>query len=170
MFFVLEFVMSFYMNKRICIWMKHTNFHVWKGILSIVLIMHLVHWWGANSSNTTHGIIYCYISRWGSVGKQSAPRITTIGKEHRWIYSNWIWSWRKRISFKLWKNKVLHKITINLYWILRFGTNLLEEGGYDVNCVWAKWRMTNAPRWCNFLYLNKVPMLCKIGLPNCVLA
>jgi len=25
-------------------------------------------------------------------------------------------SWRKKISFKLWKNKVFHKITINLYY------------------------------------------------------
>jgi len=29
--------------------------------------------------------------------------------------------------------------------VLRFGTNLLEEGGYEVNCIWVKWRMTNAP-------------------------
>jgi len=21
----------------------------------------------------------------------------------------------------------------------------VEEGGYDVNCIWVKWRMTNAP-------------------------
>jgi len=43
-------------------------------------IMHLVPWWEANSSNTMHGLIYCYISRWVSVGKKSAPRIGTIGK------------------------------------------------------------------------------------------
>jgi len=29
--------------------------------------------------------------------------------------------------------------------VLRFGTNLLEEGGYDVNCMSVKWRVTNAP-------------------------
>jgi len=28
MFFLLQFVMSFYRNKRISMWMKHTNFHV----------------------------------------------------------------------------------------------------------------------------------------------
>jgi len=44
----------------------------------------------------------------GSVGKRGAPQIATIGKEQIWIYSSCIWSWRKRISFKLWKNKVLH--------------------------------------------------------------
>ena len=37
MFFPLQFVMSFYRNKRISMWMKHTNFHVWKGSLFIVL-------------------------------------------------------------------------------------------------------------------------------------
>ena len=64
------------------------------------------------------------------------------------------------------KTKVLHKIIINLHKtsVLRFGTNLLEEGGYDVNCIWVKWRMTNAPCRCSFFYLkNKGPMLCKIG-------
>jgi len=29
--------------------------------------------------------------------------------------------------------------------VSRCGMNLLEEGGCDVNYVWAKWRMTNAP-------------------------
>jgi len=48
----------------------------------------------------------------GGVGMKSA---ITIGKEQRWMYSIWIWSWGKRISFKLWKNKVLHKNIINLY-------------------------------------------------------
>lgn len=46
------------------------------------------------------------------------------------------------------KIKFLHKIVIKTYFktsVLRFGTNLLEEGGYDVNCIWVKWRMTNAP-------------------------
>ena len=46
------------------------------------------------------------------------------------------------------KIKFLHKIIIITYFktsVLRFSTNLLEEGGYDVNCIWVKWRMTNAP-------------------------
>ena len=46
------------------------------------------------------------------------------------------------------KIKVIHKIIMKTYFktsVLRFGTNLLEEGGYDVNCIWVKWRMTNAP-------------------------
>ena len=46
------------------------------------------------------------------------------------------------------KIKFLHKIIIKTYFktiVLRFGTNLLEEGGYDVNCIWVKWRMTIAP-------------------------
>ena len=28
----------------------------------------------------------------------------------------------------------------------------------------------NAPCWCSFFYVNKGPMLCKIGWPDCVLA
>jgi len=59
--------------------------------------------------------IVTYQGRWGSVGKIGAPRIATTGKEQIWIYSTWIWSWRKRISFKSWKNEVIHKIIINLY-------------------------------------------------------
>ena len=46
------------------------------------------------------------------------------------------------------KIKFLQGIIIKTYFetsVLRFGTNLLEEGGYDVNCIWVKWRMTNAP-------------------------
>jgi len=35
--FFLQFVMSFYRNKRIRMWMKHINFHVWKWSLFIVL-------------------------------------------------------------------------------------------------------------------------------------
>jgi len=71
------------------------------------------------------------------------------------------------------KIKFLHKIVIKTYFktsVLRFGTNLLEEEGYDVNCIWVKWRMTNAPCWCSFFYLNKDPIHCKIGWPNCVFA
>ena len=37
MFFLLQFVMSFYRNKRTSMWRKYTNFHVWKGSLFIVL-------------------------------------------------------------------------------------------------------------------------------------
>jgi len=45
------------------------------------------------------------------------------------------------------KIKVFHKIIINFNKtsVLRFGTSLLEEGRYVVNCIWVKWRMTNAP-------------------------
>jgi len=45
------------------------------------------------------------------------------------------------------KIKFLHKIIINLHKtsVLRFGTSFLDEGGYDMNCIWVKWRMTNAP-------------------------
>ena len=34
-----------------------------------------------NESNTMHGIIYCHISRWGSVGKRGAPRIAPTTNE-----------------------------------------------------------------------------------------
>ena len=55
---------------------------------------------------------------------------------------------RRKLVSTCEKIKFLHKIVIKTYFktsVLRFGTNLLEEGGYDVNCIWVKWWMTNAP-------------------------
>ena len=54
---------------------------------------------------------------------------------------------RRELVSSCQKIKALHKI-IKTYIktsVLRFGTNLLEEGGYDVNCIWVKWRMTKVP-------------------------
>jgi len=36
-FSLLQFVMSFYRNKRISKWMKHTSFHLWRGSLFTML-------------------------------------------------------------------------------------------------------------------------------------
>jgi len=43
------------------------------------------------------------------------------------------------------KKQIRQTQCMEIFIVLRFGTNLLEEGGYDVNCIWIKWRMTNAP-------------------------
>jgi len=39
-----------------------------RKVVHNAFVMHLVCWWEANLSNTTHGIIYYNKSRWGSVG------------------------------------------------------------------------------------------------------
>ena len=90
-----------------------------------------------------HEIISCYISRWGTVVKKCYRRIATIGK-----YQAEFDPGRRELVSTCEKIKFLHKIIIKTYFktsVLRFGTNLLEEGGYDVNCIWVKWGMTNAP-------------------------
>ena len=46
-------------------------------------------------------------------------------------------AWKELVS-TCEKIKFLYKIIIKTYFktsVLRFGTNLLEEGGYDVNCI-----------------------------------
>jgi len=170
MFFLLQFVMSFYRNKRISMWRKYTNFHVWKGSLFIVLY----HAFGPSirSKFVKHNAWNYLLLYQGGV---LLPRNVIDGLEllESNKYQVEFDPGRIELVSTCEKIKFLHKIVIKTYFktsVLRFGTNLLEEGGYDVNCIWVKWRMTNAPCWCSFFYLNKGPMLCKIGWPNCVCA
>jgi len=59
-----------------------------------------------------HGIIYCYISRWGTVAKKCYRRIATIGK---YKYQVEFDPGRKELVSTCEKIKFLHKIIINLH-------------------------------------------------------
>ena len=91
------------------------------------------------------GIIYCYISRWGTVAKKCYHGLQPLESNKYQVEFD---PGRRELISTCEKIKFLQGIIIKTYFktsVLRFGTNLLEEGGYDVNCIWVKWRMTNAP-------------------------